>query len=222
MPGTPFVFPNDRTRTTVIGRTGTGKTQAGVWLLSHASYDRRPWIVFDYKRDELLNAIPFAERMDVTDKVPKHPGIYLVGLHPSESEQAEDLMNRIWEREGVGVFVDEGLMVQRGSDAYQAVLTQGRSKSIPVITLIQRPFNVNRCALSEANYFMVFEISDRQDKKRVEEFTPLDMDRSLPGEFYSWWYDAKRKYTCKLRPVPDASTILDTFYERLRQPRRVI
>jgi hypothetical protein len=219
--GPPLALPNDRQRITVIGKTGSGKTQAAMWLLANRSYHTRPWIVMDFKREELINAIPYRKYLDVDAKIPKEPGLYVVQPKPSQEEAVEDLLWRIWDRERVGLFIDEGYMISARSPGFQAVLTQGRSKSIPVIHLTQRPAWVTRFAFSEADYIQLFQLTDTRDQKIVKQFMPLPIEQPLP-QYHSWWWDNSRNVKRVLRPVPDAATILDRFYDRLKQPRRVI
>jgi hypothetical protein len=212
-------LPNDTQRITVIGKTGSGKTQAGAWLLSERSYTTRPWILFDFKRERLLNAIPFAKHIGIDDKVPERPGIYLTHPIPGQRDRVDDMLWRIWDREHTGVFIDEAYMMHQRSDALLAVLTQGRSKNIPVIMLTQRPNWVTRFAFSEADYIQLFQLTDNRDKKTVKEFMPLPIEHPLPGKYYSWWYDNSHNFKAVLSPVPDASTILDRFYARLKPSR---
>jgi hypothetical protein len=213
--------PNDRQRITIIGKTGSGKTQAALWQLANRSYTTRPWIVLDFKREPLINAIPYRQYMDVTGRLPKERGIYIVQPHPRDREEVEDLLERIWDREHIGLFVDEGYMLHAHSPGFQAILTQGRSKSIPVIHLTQRPSWVSRFAFSEADYIQLFQLTDTRDQKTVKQFMPLPIEQPIP-EYWSWWWDNSRNVKRVLRPVPDAATILDRFYNRLRQPRRVL
>lgn len=219
----PLALPNDRQRITIIGKTGSGKTQAALWALSGRSYTTRPWIVLDFKREDLINAIPGRHYLPVDAAMPKRPGIYVVqpGTSEQEKEAVEDLLMRIWEHERIGLFIDEGYMLHARSPGFQAILTQGRSKSIPVIHLTQRPAWVSRFAFSEADYIQLFQLTDTRDQKIVKQFMPLPIEEPLP-EYHSWWWDNSRNVKRVLRPVPDAVTILDRFHMRLKQPRRVI
>jgi len=54
-----FRFPGGDARTTVLGTTGSGKTTGGVWLLAHQRFDKRPWIIFDTKREALFDFVGF-------------------------------------------------------------------------------------------------------------------------------------------------------------------
>lgn len=217
-----ILWPGDRHRITIIGKTGSGKTQGAAWLLAHRSYDVMPWIVLNWKHDELLNDIPGTKEMTVTAKVPKRPGLYMTHPTPADADAVDDLLWRAWERENVGIYVDEGYMISPRSAAFQAVLTQGRSKRLPVILCTQRPAWVTRFAFSEADFIQLYQLTDTRDTKIVKQFMPLPIETRLPAPYYSWWWDNARNYKAVLQPVPDRNTILDAFHSRLHQRRRVI
>lgn len=215
-------LPTDRQRVTVIGKTGSGKTQAAAWLLARRSYTTKPWIIFDFKHEDLFEEIPNIREIGLKPKVPRHAGLYIVRPDPSEKEEVEELLREIWRRERIGIYIDEGYMIPKNSSALQAILTQGRSKQIPVIMLTQRPVDVSRFVFSEADYIQCFQLTDRRDMKTVEEFARLPLDTPLPGPYYSWWWDNTRNFKAILQPVPSKDTILALFKSRLVQPRRVI
>jgi hypothetical protein len=72
------MWPTDTQHLSIVGKTGTGKTQAAAWHLSRRSFDVMPWIIINHKRDDLLTSIR-AEEIDL-DKVPRKAGLY--SLHP--------------------------------------------------------------------------------------------------------------------------------------------
>jgi hypothetical protein len=218
-----LILPNDSQRITIIGKTGSGKTQGAAWLLAGRSYATRPWIVFDFKYDPLLAGLPGIKEIGVGERhVPKRPGLYVTHPTPADSEAVEDMLWRIWERERIGIYVDEGYMIPARSPAFQAILTQGRSKSVPVIMLTQRPAWVTRFAFSEADFIQLFQLTDTRDAKIVKQFMPLPIEAKLPAPYYSWWWDNARDFKAVLQPVPQKDTILDMFHRRLFQPRRVL
>ncbi len=195
----------------IVGRTGTGKTQAGGWHLSRANFTTQPWIVYDFKGDELLGSITRAREIAVTE-LPTKPGIYIVRPLPDDTEGIGEQMRRIWEQENTGVFVDEGYMVD--GPWFRALLTQGRTKRIPMIVLAQRPVWISRFVFSEADFYQVFHLNHSKDRQKIEEYVPVDIDRRLP-DFHSYYYDVARNSVCVFKPVPTKDEILAVFDARL-------
>lgn len=210
---TDFQLPRLDHRLAIMGRNGSGKTQAAAWFLSHASFDKQPYVIIDYKWDQLLNSIPRLEEIQVTSRIPKAPGLYIVHPLPMQETEVEELLWRIWERERIGIYVDEAHMLP-DKGAFRSLLTQGRSKRIPMITLAQRPAWINRFNFSEANFYCIFHLNDRRDHKTVEQFVPVDLTRPLP-QYHSWYHDVDKYQTYLLKPVPSRDMILDRFNDRM-------
>src|SRR5258708_4807089 len=165
-PKKQVTLPNNRERTVCVGRTGTGKTVAGLWHLSN--YDlNRPWMIFNFKGDEHIESIERARYVDV-GFVPskKDRRIFIVTPSPydlqgsaKERSKVDQHLLALWERQNVGIFIDEAFVVGN-SPALVLCLTQGRSKRIPMILCTQRPVWVTRFAFSEASYIQVFDLND--------------------------------------------------------------
>src|SRR5882672_767784 len=200
-------FPNDTQRHAIVGATGSGKTQAALWHLSNRSYTEQPWIIYDFKYDEAINEIPGAIEIDVKGKVPEKPGLYIVHPHPAQSQEVDNQLWQIWEQENTGVYIDEGYMIGNNSGAFRALLTQGRSKHIPIITLSQRPTWIDRFILSESEYHQIFRLQHRKDLATVNEFIPHQLKERLP-EYHSYYYDVGADELVVLKPVPDRKKIL--------------
>ena len=209
-------YPDDSKRIAIVGRTGSGKTQAAVWHLSNRSFDSRPWVVFNFKGDSLIDAIPGAREADL-DTAPHKPGIYICRPLPHEEEKLDAFLWQIWHQENTGVYFDEGYMVTKCS-AFQALLTQGRSKNIPIICLTQRPVWISRFVWSESDFFQIFTMTNEKDKKLVKEFVPQYNSEKL-GPYQSIYHDVGSGGTVLLDAVPDRDTILQTF--RTRAPKRL-
>lgn len=215
-------LPGVEDRTLVIGRTGSGKTYAGLWLLSKMPVNDMPWVVVDYKGDKNIAQIPFAQSIDL-DTIPTAPGVYIVRPLPNQDDEMTDYLMRVWDTEGIGLYIDEGVMLARNS-ALDAILVQGRSKNIPVIMLTQRPVGISRFAFSESQFVMVFPNHDRRERKTISEFTPLfqrsnmNNDDYLLPRFHSYWYDVIGNKVDKLRPVPSMDAIFKEFDYKLRPP----
>lgn len=215
-----FRLPGGDDRTTVIGATGTGKTTCGVWLLSQQRFDVRSWIVIDFKREIIFDQIGFPPIQALSWKLPhkKARGIYLIQPIPGQEKQVDAFLWSIWQRGNIGVFVDEASLMPAGSDAFRAILQQGRSKRIPVIACTQRPVNVARALFSEASYFCIYRMNDRRDYKTVEGFVPADLEQPMPRHHWRW-YDVSENVLLNMRPVPPPERVAELA--RLNMPAYV-
>lgn len=210
-------LPNTTQRVINIGKTGSGKTVAGLWHLSKAHIDLMPWIVIDFKTDRIINSIPRAHYIEFEEDVPKKPGVYIVQPLPNETGVAlEEFLWKVWAQGNTGLFVDETYVLGLNNAAFNAILTQGRSRHIPVIANTQRPVWISRFAFSEADFFHVFELNDASDKDRIAEFTPIPVDEFLPA-YHSYYYDVAQKSLHKLAPVPNEAEILKSFDTKLKR-----
>lgn len=224
-------LPNTSQRIVELGRTGTGKTVAAVWQLSNFPLDRKPWIVIDFKTDEHINGIPGARHVDL-GFIPgkKDTGIFIVHPLPSDADAPklgekspiEQYIWKIWEREDCGIFCDEGYMMARNK-AFEACLTQGRSKRIPMIVCSQRPSWLSRFVFSEADFFQVFHLNDARDQQTVQAFVPVTYeDQENLAEYHSLYYDVAKNKVWNFNPVPPIEEIYKTFESKLKPQRRWI
>ena len=218
--GGEFRLPKTSQHLAIIGRNGTGKTQAALWHLSNQPIDKMPYIALDFKGDEHINGIERAKHIGLDDPLPRSPGIYVVHPSPADTKagNVERFLWRVYEREKIGLWIDEGYMLG-DSEAFETLLTQGRSKRIPIITLTQRPVWVSRFVFSESMFYQIFGLTDRRDKKTIESFVPVNMDARLP-EFHSYYYDVGRDKLTALAPVPDEATIQASIDSKLKSIRR--
>jgi hypothetical protein len=220
--------PDDSKRHTIIGRTGSGKTQAAIHALSLRSYDIRPWIVINYKGDDLINSIPHAKFIDTTElPKAKHHGIFVVQPAPDDYEGIESMLTKIWAQGETGIYVDEGLMLQAnpisGNPPFRRILTQGRSLHIPVILSTQRASHLDRFVFTESEFFQVFDLSDERELGNIKPFIKGNVNMETLPEYHSFYYDvgARKNDPHKLvilKPVPGREAILQTF--DARQPSR--
>ena len=219
-------LPNNQQRTVLVGRTGTGKTVAGLWHLSN--YDlSTPWVLFNFKGDEHIESIERAEHVGL-DYVPekKDQGLFVVTPSPYDLEgtikdrsAVDKYLLKLWERENVGVFIDEAFVVGN-SPALVLNLTQGRSKRIPMILCTQRPVWITRFAFSEASFIQVFDLNDQRDIQTVESFVPVEWDEELPLKPHqSYYYEIERNFLTRFNPVPNMAAIRKVFDEKLHSRR---
>lgn len=221
-------FPDNTSRTCVIGQTGTGKTVFGLWLLSTCktlNWKRTPVILIDFKGDTLIEKIEnvgAAKEIDVRSRPPKKPGLYIIRPHPHERELVDEFLWKVWSQGKTGIFVDEGYMLDK-SNAFNAILTQGRSKEIPVIILAQRPVWLSRFVFSESQFFAIFNLIDRRDRDTVQQIVNADLTRQrLP--YHSLWYDvggnAGGGAAFEFTPVPSVPQIVSVFAQAKETRRK--
>lgn len=215
-----LVFPDDTQRHVIVGTTGSGKTTFGAWCLSMRRYDKMPWLLIDFKHDPLIEKIPRLEEIGVRDRIPSQPGLYVVRPLPGEIDDGDvtELLFRVWEKERTGLFFDEGYMIPRLDKGLRTVLTQGRSKQIPIISLSQRPAFISPFLLSESEFKTVFYLDHPADIDRMNEWMPYCDPSTLP-DHYSYWYGRKGRQFATLAPCPNEAEILNRFDAR-RVPRR--
>jgi hypothetical protein len=218
-------LPNDTQRIAILGRTGSGKTLAGIWHLSQRNLDARPWVIYDFKHDDHLEKLEWLPNVREVglDFIPKKKdrGIYIVRPFPDDGDEVEEQMMRLWERGNVGMYIDEGYMVERSNKAHNAILTQGRSRRIPVIELSQRPVEISRFIWSESDFFQVFDLTHADDRKTVGLFVPgLEKEWALQ-DWHSYYYDVAKKRLVHLKPVPNEGELLGLLLAKLDQRKRV-
>lgn len=227
-----FYWPKSDEHVAVVGRNGTGKSQLGFFLLALRDHAKRTTIVLDYKREQLFRSLRNARYLNLGDPLPKEPGLYIArAQYQTDDDAVENMLWRILDREKMGVFVDEGYMLpHKGqSPAYMGILTQGRSKRIPAITLSQRPVRVHSFAFSEASHIAVFDLNRKRDWQTIEENTEDDFVDWLPDEFsdglppyHARWFTVKNQKSKRfiLRPVPPAEEIAASIDAQLKPVRR--
>lgn len=220
-------LPGPDSRLAIVGSTGTGKTQAGVFQLNkalEADEERkkpRPWFMMDFKRDKMIGQLN-ARELPLSGRLPKEPGLYVFRPIPEEDDLAvKELLKQIWQQENCGLYTDEGFMMGIHNKWFNALLTQGRSKLIQMITLSQRPAWMSRFVFSESDFFQVFRLNDQRDYVNIKAMTSLDIERRLPP-YYSHWYDVAQDSAATFSPVPSRRSIIDEINSRLRHQMKVL
>lgn len=220
-------LPDETKRTVIMGSTGSGKSVAGMWLLSKQNFHEMPWTLHNPKGDEFIEQLveeKLATAWDVHKKPPTKPGLYVIQPIPFDDHDdaaLEKYMTAIYHRGFHGFYSDEGTMINKKSRAYKAFQTQGRSKRIPTITCSQRPVGLERTIFSEASFFQVFALNDERDILTAQSFIGKEgrrlVNQGLP-EYHSVWFDvgggAGKGATTVFKPVPTPEDILETFRAR--------
>lgn len=218
-----FRLPDDTQHIAIIGRNGTGKTMAGLWHLSKRPFHLRPELIVDFKGDDHIAGIHAREIEPGT--VPTEPGIFVV--RPKVSDMAKDetakpfydTLAGCYEKRDIGLWFDEGFVLSKNrkiEGMFENLLTQGRSKHIPLIVLVQRPVWVSRFVFSEALFFQLFHIQDGRDVDTLSEVLPASALDRLP-DYHSAYYDVGRDQLSLLTPVPREDKILQVINNRLAE-----
>lgn len=225
----PIRLPQKTNRIVLAGRTGTGKTVAGIWHLSNFEFEKeaggQPWVIVDFKEDEHLNSLPNLQESDLSYIPRKNDyGIFIVHCVPADTRGSlkhaspfDEFLIKLWERENIGLFVDEGYVIG-DSGGLELCLTQGRSKRIPMIVCTQRPVWISRFCFSEASFIQCFDLTDKRDWQTVEGFVPIDHDEESPlAEHESFYYDVGKDELFRFAPVPPMKEIRKIFAAKLRR-----
>lgn len=229
-----FRGPGPRDRVTINGKTGSGKSTFALWLFAeYGDYDKKPWIFVDFKGEDIISSATkegMFKPLKISAQVPKDPGPYVVRPDPRAGmDDLVALLWRIYQRGRCGVFLDEATMIPelRGEKntggPYQTLLSQGRSKEVPVWTLAQRPVNVNNMVLSENDFYLAFKLRNEEDLAKVRRHIPKKSknyeevwgDDWDPPNHWARWYDDGRNLSLRLRPCPPPDEILGVLFERL-------
>lgn len=222
MANNDFRLPGIEHRTGVFGATGTGKTRLGTWLCSVAPFDQIPYCVIDYKLEQLFSQIDRIKEIGLTEKLPKSPGLYILRPTSTDDDAVEAWLWEVYNREDFGLYVDEGYGIDRYSKAMRAILTQGRSKHLPVTWVSQRPTQIPPFVVSEATFIAAFQLTLPQDVAKLSEVmgrSEADISQRLP-EYHARWYDVPKRKGFIMNPVPDDDDILNRFDMRLAPKRR--
>lgn len=178
--------------------------------LRRRSWRDLPTTIFDFKRAKLLGRLG-AKEIDLRKPPPTEPGLYIVRPAPVVDDQAVlDYLGGVYSNTHHGLYFDETLELGTRNRGFRRLLTQGRELDIPMIYCMQRPKWVDVYSLSEADYFMTFDLRNSDDVKYLAKFAPGYDPSKLDG-FYSYWYDVGSDRGSVMRPVPGEAQVLSLY-----------
>src|ERR1700729_2392409 len=120
----PFEMPRADQRVLILGSTGSGQTTMGAWLLSEAPFTTMPYVMIDYKRDELLGSIKGRQEISLS-QMPTKPGLYHLKPNPVvDDDRIEEWLLAAWRQRNIGLYVDEALRLPtKKTGGLESILT---------------------------------------------------------------------------------------------------
>lgn len=210
-----MIMPTNSQHIMILGKNGTGKTTEALWHLSQRDFDR-PWIIIDFKRDELVNSLPVTALASIEDKPPSDPGLYVVHAtwqHAEPRGRLEKYFYEIMDQKRTGILIDEGQRIGQHNPGFRTVLFEGRQPEVCMIYLTQRPSFIDTVAMSEPAFFQIFMLQHIDHWRRLWEV--IEEERLDParlreaGDHHSYYWDSNHDTLEILAPCPAFPVIYD-------------
>jgi DNA helicase HerA-like ATPase len=206
----------------ICGRTGSGKSTDMADHLSRRSYDVMPWVICDFKPDDVIAQLPITEQLSLDAPPPVDPGLYVVRVahdDVAEGGRLDRYFRAVHAQGNIGIAIDEARRLGQRHYGFRLLLTEGRQRRIPMIMCTQRCFYIDTFAMSESEYIQVFQLQHPDDQARIESFVPPDafdfMELAGKGMHWSYWYDTRQMSCELLPPCPPIGQIAATIRDRL-------
>ena len=202
-------LPDDTQHVAIAGRTGSGKTVGALSMLSLRNMQDMAWIIIDHKRDDHIAKLP-AEKLNPNAMILPTRGLHVVhaSMKKSERDDIEALLERVFNRGKIGIYVDEGHLLGP-SDAVRTILVAGRSRRVPLMWTSQRASHIDPFIWSQASFYRVFDLQSPNDVKRFNDNYPIKWKK--PDPYHSWYYDVPQGKTFYMKP----SEMIDATIARL-------
>lgn len=185
--------------------TGSGKSFAAAYLLERM-VDTRQIIVLDSKGDDNLERLArdtggvieqYLSRLN-DYKFSEYPVVVYrpVGEELGNKETLDAFCQWVYLRGESIYYLDELTMLNGGTSyampGFLNLITRGRSRGCTGIYATQRPTGVPIVCWTEAQQFMVFRLSNPDDRRRIAQYTTPEIAIPIPAGTkalkHAFWY----------------------------------
>lgn len=195
---------NSRHRYFVVGKTNTGKTVFARYLDRAWVAARWPLVIIDQDQKfvdeekgehyaEKPEAATVEAPWNITSTGKLEPRAPVMIFHPDlpawSDEKFLQLMQEVFERGFIVLHFDDLFGVADGQHTpliIRKLWTSGRKKQIPIIALVQRPVDIAKVIMNQAENFFIFLMLDPDDRERMALFLG-DPKVKHPPPLYSHW-----------------------------------
>lgn len=192
-------YPDPTQHYASAGRTGSGKTVAGLAMLAACvDMDEIPVVIIDHKRDPNIKALP-AEPLNVNAMILPSRGLHVIhaDMGKESREDLEGFLQRAFKRGKMLIYIDEGHLFG-SSDMVRNILVAGRTKKCSIWWTSQRATWIDPFIWSQAAFYRVFDLQTQNDIKRFNENFSRRWQK--PAEHHSYYQDVSRGEVYYLRP----------------------
>ena len=206
-------------RTFMVGMTGSGKSRMAMYL--DRQWARAGWQVLIIDQDEAweIEGMSYAEKpedasvehpWDITQAGHLHPTarvqIFVPMLPAWQDERFLALMEECFRRGGLVLHFDELYGVVDNQHApliIRKLWTGGRKRHVVIMALTQRPVDIPKVIMNQAEVKMVFLLLDEDDRKRMAGMVgdPRIENTILPDYWHWYWHKGMRQAE-KRGPLP--------------------
>lgn len=195
----------------VCGMTGTGKS----FLTEQYTKGYKYVVKLDTKGetderkafgesawDGLREGIDFTvcRHLHELDEIDTPKIIYVPDFEEQNDDTFDQFFRWIFERGNTILWIDELMSVGtvfKYPRNLKRIYTQGRSKNVGVWACTQRPTGIPDCSLSNSNYFFVFDMSLKADRKKMAECTGVEEISQMPNGYNFWYYKLGNRQAVK-------------------------
>ncbi len=193
------IIPKPGEHALIVGQNGSGKTAFACWMLERL--EQAPVLIFDTKIEPKFSKFPASVIVETMEEALKYKDDvevdYIVIRPPVDFMREPKLLDEmLWfayqHFQGCPVYIDEAYTFHvngRAGPGLVALLTRGRSRGISTIISTQRPVLLSRFCITEAKLIYIFKLTDKADKKRLDDVVPNYSDMPNPVKYGFYFYE---------------------------------